>query len=76
MRVWEWFNFVKSKDCEVAWGAGIGVEEIANVQGLNCALCEIDVGETQLLKLMDELVLSHSDIFQIDETGARCQESL
>ncbi len=67
---------MKSKDCEVAWGAGVGVEEIANVQGLNRALCKTDVGETQLLKLMDELVLSHSDIFQIDETDAHCRESL
>ncbi len=76
MRVWEWFNFVKSKDCEVAWGAGVGVEEIANVQGLNSSLCETNVGETQLLNLMDELLLSHSDIFWIDETGACYQESL
>ena len=67
---------MKSKDCEVAWGAGVGVEEIANVQGLNRALCKTDVGKIQLLKLMDELVLSHSDIFRIDETGARYQESL
>ncbi len=67
---------MKNKDCEVDWGAGVGVEEIANVQGLNRALCKTNVGETQLLKLMDELILSHFDIFQIDETGARCQESL
>ncbi len=67
---------MKSKDCEVAWGAGVGVEEITNVQGLNCALCKTNVGEPQLLKLMDELLLSHSNIFQIDETGAHCRESL
>ncbi len=67
---------MKSKDCEVAWGAGVGVEKIANLQGLNHALCKTNVRETQLLKLMDELVLRHSDIFRIDETGARYQESL
>ena len=61
---------MESKDCEIAGGAGVGKEEVADEQGLDRALGEADVGETQLPKLMDKLVLGHSDVFGVDETGS------
>ena len=68
----EWLLLMKCEYCEVAWHAEIGIKEIADEQGLSCALCKTDIGKTQFLKLMDQLVLSHANIFGVQETGAHC----
>jgi hypothetical protein len=53
MGVQEWLFLMESKNCEVSWSAGVGIEEIATKQGLSHALCKTNIRKTQFLKSMD-----------------------